>query len=642
MPKLPKKKQDKLPVKTVASPTASVAKFEEDFKKADNAISNLRDTWNDAEKMFFNDLKGKAAETAKSNVNDGHLSTAIIQRTQRVMAQLAIGKTTSLDSTNKGKELLMGMIVEKYIKPNANNQFKHLAKHKLVSMYSQIYGSMPVLLDYFVTDNYVGPDFVLIPMRQYYPQPGVYQENEMDYCYVDSFVSKDYLNNLTGDWKKENIDKVMEAMKEGQGKSHAQYSYQSYPETKWGGGEQGSTGKFARLLLRTRYERERWVTYSPDYPQAGLLRDIPNPHKNHKLPVLVKNTIPLLDRATGLGDVERGTPLQKTMNSVLNLSLDTWKYGLFSPIILNRSGVVTSSIKWEPLAIWEETQPNSIRQLQMSTTGTNNFQAYMGYLTSTINNLLGTNDASVSTVVDPSMGRTPQALKMQASKESAADAWERQSMEEFIEELYDRFIDMIATIQPKPIELKLFEGEIANIQATYPDIKEMYDEKSGKMTIKPDAIKGKYKFYINSGSTTIKDQVAENQAIVQLLGLFMQSPQFIQVLREKGKDIDFGELIQRLVATSGISDSDKIITQYVPPVAAPVQPGQPQMDQNGQPMAQDPNAQPMPGQQGQNPMASPQPGQQQGITQMPDLSQFQDPQIRAVAKSLFAQNAQNK
>jgi len=611
-----KKKKSTSKPKKEREEIVEIGSLQDEWQYADQALSDVRDIWEEHEKIFFNREKGQLSEeAAKSNVNDGHLSTAIIQRTQRILAQEPTGRTQALDSTDQGKAHLMDAILRKYIIPNANAQYDHLTKLKLWVIYSQIYGSMPLLVDYVVKDDYVGPDCWIIPIRQYYPQPGVKQPQDMDYCFVDSFVTVEWLKGRNRDYW-QNIDDLLEKIDEEDGKKRSEYEYQSYAEKEWGSSDHGGTGRFAQVLIRTKYERDRWVTYAPDYQDVGPLRDIDNPHQNGRLPIVVKETIPLLDRSVGLGDIERGKPVQKAINSLTNLYMDAIKYSIFPPMIINRQGVVPSSIQWKPMAKWFETIPNSIRQLQLSPAGINSFNNAAGHLIANLNNMLGTSDLSVQKDVDPSMGKTPQAVKYQVAKESAADMWERQSLEAALEDLYDRYIDLMAIRQEKPIELSLFEGEIEEIASLYPDVVEMFEDGTGgKLTIKPEAIEGRYRFFIDSGSTIAKDEAMQNQALTGILQVVMGNPAVIQAIREKGKDLDMGELLKHWLLTSGVVGADKMITDYQLPVNQPAPnqaPGGPQIPPGG----------PEGAQMGSTPGG--------GVGQ-----QFQDPQIRQVAEQLF-------
>lgn len=605
-------------------------RLNDEWRYADQGLEKLRPLWRDNEKLFYNEEKGALAEeTAKSNVNDTHLSTAVIQRTQRIMAQPPSGSVKATDRHDRGKQMLMQIILDRYVKPNANAQFSHTTKLKLWTIYSQVYGSMPALVDYRVSDDYIGPDFWLIPIDQYYPQPGVTAPNDMDYCFVDSFVSLDWLaKRPSGEefgWS--NIDELITRVKEKEGKAKYSYDYQTFAESKWGGIDYGGKGRFARVLLRTKYCRDRWYTYAPDFMDVGLIRDIENPHDNNKLPIVVKQTIPLMDRAAGLGDIERGGPTQKAMNSLINLYMDTVKMSLFPPMIVNKSGVVPSSMRWTPGAFWNETTPNSIRQLQLSPQGTNTFQSVAGFLIANLNNMMGTSDMSVQKDVDPALGKTPQAIKMQAARESAADNWERDSLEEALGELYDRFVDLIAKKAEKPIDLELFKGEIEEIEALYPDVVELFeDDNGGKITIKPDMLKGSYTFTIDPGSTLMRDQAMQNQEIMSVITMLLNTtnPQtgvsmLAEAMRKKGKDIDLAELVKGFITTSNLPNKDKIVVDYIEPQPAPEM----GMPGGADPMAQqtvDPmTGQPVPQQMGQQ-------GGQEG---------FNDPDIQAMAEQLM-------
>lgn len=626
MPKKKKNKKQKtkdksfeIPVKKVENLSESerLAKFESEWKDCDSALSTLREEWRDNEKVFFNQNKGEIADETKSEVNDGHLSTAIIQRTQRIMAQPPTGKVDYLDIKNRGKNMLLNLTLQKYIIPNANSQFRHLTKLKLVSMYSQIYGKQPVLKFYSVSDDYVGPDFQLIPVDKYYPQPGVFQDADQDYCFVDTLITVGQIKNLPkSTW--EHLDKLLDKVKEK--KAKVDYVNKTSNEQEYG-------IDFEGVLFRTKYEKDKWTTWAPDFSEVGILREVEN--KSGKIPISVKQTIPLLDRATGWSDTERSKSLQLTQNSLTSLTLDSIKYKLFPITIVNPSMVIKSTLQRRAGAIWEEKQPGSIRPYNESLQDINVFNNMSGYIISTLNNQLGTTDMSASKNVDLQMGKTPQAIQMQAQRESAADSWERQSMEEFIEELYDSFVDMIADNQPKPIDIDLMAGEIDQIAQLYPDVKEMYDQENGRLTLKPGVLKGKYKFFIDSGTTVQKDTLDENRNLTSIIQLILSNPAIRQEMQAKGKDVDLSELIKRFVMTTGIKDADKIIVDFKPetPPEAPL--GAP----NSPELASMTSPQP-PGQTIPQAPVSEVPINNQGN---PDdlLSQITDPQVLAAAQSLF-------
>jgi hypothetical protein len=72
-----------------------------------------------------------------------------------------------------------------------------------------------------------------------------------------------------------------------------------------------------------------------------------------------------------------------------------------------------------------------------------------------------------------------------------------------------------------------------------------------------------------SGSTYAVDQQQQQQNLASLLTLFQQSqtPQgnmLIEQLKQDGYQFNFGELLKRIISSSGIQDWDKILTEMTP------------------------------------------------------------------------------
>jgi hypothetical protein len=118
--------------------------------------------------------------------------------------------------------------------------------------------------------------------------------------------------------------------------------------------------------------------------------------------------------------------------------------------------------------------------------------------------------------------------------------------------------------QEKPIDMTLFTGDIKQIAEVHPEIVEMFETgDGGKITI-DKGVFGKnasYKFYIDPGSTLKIDDAEQNQAISNMLQVFMKSPQLLQIVQQQGIEINLGELFKRWVITSGIQGWDKIVEE---------------------------------------------------------------------------------
>jgi hypothetical protein len=584
-----------------------IRELEQQFDSAETEQHKFRDdpycTWTEKEQILLNRPTDKITESTKSKVYDPRLATEVFNGESRVMAQFPTGKVQALnDKSDAGKNVLMNLVLTKYVQKNANYQFPFLTKLRMVDRYSRVYGSYPVLIDYRADDDYVGPDLFLIPPRNLYPQAGAISLNVCQYAFVEVWKSLKWLVKRPKDtWQ--NIDKLYELAKNKGGEEMSEQ--RSFNETQYMSDDNDEIGDNAKVRLITRYEKDRWVTFSPEYKL--VLRDIPNPHDNDEIPIKMKHYIPLADRFWGLGMFERGKTLQYAHNSLLNLYLDGIKKGLFPPTIVNPNFVVTSTLEnmFKPTGIVFETQAGAIREMNVSPSGQNTFMSTAQYLIGAMQNMSSSpGSVSIGKESDPTQGKTPEAIKTMNFQQSVSDSQDQFQMEQFIDEVYNTIADMLAKRQDKPINLELFSDDIEEIQKYYPDVTEVYESGNfGTAKVTKDMLGGtKYRYNVDAGSTLKKDNEQENKNLMGLIGMYMQSPALGQTLQMEGKQFMVGEALKRVMITSGTKDWDKLLVD--------VAQGQQGMGQGGM------------GQPGQPEMA------------MPEIPTYQDPEVEAMAQQV--------
>lgn len=556
------------------------------FDSAEKALKQVRDlssfTWTEREALFLGKNMDKVSKSLKSQINTQDLQNLVMDGASRVMAQFPTGKIQALSRNDRGKGILMNLVLDKYILPNANAQHDMFTKFRMWDMYSRIYGSMPALVDWRVDDKYVGPEFYLIHPRHMRPQAGKTTIEDCDYVFVDNWVSVSWLKKKKGSGVWRNISELLVAIQEkGSSKAEQRPEDLTYQEQQDVAGFSSEEGNYAQVLLRTRYEKDRWVTYAPKH--SIILRNIENPHGNHEIPIVMKHCFPLQDRFYALGEFERGKTLAYAINSLVNLYMDGVKMSIFPPVILDQNKIVPSSIKYQAAAKWLVTDQNAITQLNISPQGMNTFQSTFGFLKSALLNMGATTDTSVSKETDPGFGKTPEALKQQGAREGARDNWDRFQMEKSIEQVYNKMVNLIAHKQEKPINFHVFADEVANIQNLFPgenivnlfesgDFGEININKNvfqdqvegvNEETLEPEMINVpvKFRFYIDHGTTKLKDDEKENALLEKYLVMSIKNPQLIQALAAEGYTFKLGELFKRAFITSGVRDWDKIIIE---------------------------------------------------------------------------------
>lgn len=566
------KKQKNLP-----KPSSTFSLLSSQAQSAERYRDKHRDdphcSWKEKEALLLGRNMESTTNTQKSQIFDPRLSTVVFERASRVMAQHATGKVQAIDDKNdKAKNIMMDLIMQKYIIPHADSQFDLLTKFRMLDLYSLVYGSQMALIDYRVDDDYIGPDMWLIPMRHYLPEPNSTTIQSANYGFVDAWVTRDWLESRpkSGDWK--NIDKILEEVDAG---NYKKSEYQSYSEELYQDNTYGGKGKYAMIHVRTRYERDHWTTYCPDFSGLqgnSIIRDVANKHGNNEIPIVKKDAFPLIDRFYGLGDFERGKTIQYAINSLWNLFLDGQAMKLYPPVVYHPGSIVNHTMKYTPGAKWAlTTNQNAFvpKALNLNPGTENSFQSTFQVLVASLLNQAGTTDTSVTKQTDPGLGKTPAALEQIKARESARDNWDRFLMEQTVERSMNIMIDLLCTKQEKPIDVELFKSDIDKITKMFPDqsgeMMEVFESgQYGKMTVKNKDIKSKYRFSVDAGTTMKKDDAKEHQNLVEIMTTMLAVPGIAQQVPQGKvqigtKVVDFGEMLERFIVTSGVQDYEKIV-----------------------------------------------------------------------------------
>lgn len=523
-----------------------------------NSLTTKRALWEEYEKLFYNQLFDSQSQTTKSQVFDPKLSTMVLEREARVMSQLPTGKVRAISKNDRFGEKLMNLTLDKYVNVNANDQFPLLTKYRMVDRYSNIYGAYPVFVDWKVDKNgYIGPDMYLLNIRDVFPQVGATSIEDSDYIIIRTWQPISYFEGLLKNKEFKNIKEVIEKLKNKIPQKSTEdkdaREEEDYPTNRTA----KNAGYFEVLSM---YEKDKWTDYVTD---ADLtIREMDNPHGNNELPVVMKYSIPLLSDFFGMGDFERGKSMQYTLNSLWNLYLDGVKVSIFPPTLINKDFVADlSSIKWSAAAKWL-VKGNGVaaQTLNLTPQGANTFNNVYQIVTSSMLNMMGTTDTSISSQVDPGMGKTPEALKQQGARESARDNVDRFYMEQFLKEVNKKFVNLISKKMTNSLQIRLFADEIEDLTTQFPEVEQMYDKKTGKLSIgKKNIGSVVYDYEIVSGSTYALDQKEQQQNLMMLLELFTKTPNLMEILKQEGKSAKLSEIVDRILINSGIQDYEKIV-----------------------------------------------------------------------------------
>ena len=549
-----------------------IAEFEVDFKN--DYISdwdnhrNYIEGFDPLEAMLIGKVFDSVSNSVdNSKITDSYAMTLAKERADRVMAKMPDGETESAGKADMGKAALMDIIRQKWIYPNANAQRPLDEKLNLWQLYSSVYGYMPMFYDWNVSSTgYAGPDCWLWSPRNLVPQQGKVSIEDSEYVTALTWLTKKALRNIrenlkeSDGWDADALDMLI-------ANADQTVAGNDQNEDTFVTRERAPEGSKKGIQIATRYEAGedgKWISFAPEHGYIKV-REVKNPHKNGRIPFVIKYSQPLFDSFYGIGDFQRAMPLQFARDGLTNFYFASLKRNLAPGIIANANGVLKHTLDvTAPNPVLLETIPGSIRPMPTNTAGLATYQGAMSNLTGSLLSQFGTQNASIpgAESLNPSQGKTPAAIDMYSSKEATRDGAERRHLETAIEQLTDGMFSLIVNIGTEKIPIQLFAKDIEEInKAGLTDVMEMFKPTADPtgtavdLQIKPGALKGiEYRFGITPESTMKLNKGKQLQEWEQMLdnigkfqNMFKDDP---NIVVEWGKIMETGEALSDIPGVS--------------------------------------------------------------------------------------------
>lgn len=556
------------------SETPQTTESENLGKELDSAwkgMQPLRDTWEEKEKTLIAQAADSfSGKVTRARVTDAGLSTLTFERQARVAAQLPTGVVKAMGKKDAGKAKLMSIVLNNYIIPNAADGEDMLTLQRMAGVYASAFGSIPAFYDYKVDDDYIGPYASLVDIRCFLPKPGFHHTRKLPWCMISSVSDTGFLEDILKrkdtSYDKKAIQTLLDKHKVADGKpsSDDDSNKNSYiSSVRYDKSE--ATG---RIELITKYEKGkngRWITFAPDYNNI-VIRNIPNPHKSGKIPVVLRQCFPLMNSIIGLGDFDRGMKIQKAKDSLLGLRLEYVKNKTFPALMIDTTKTTPSTIKHGANNKWLVTDMNAVKEFSGSAQAGQEFNAMFSVLNGIQQSQFGTTNADVSAEDsgNAQQGKTPAAINQNRARENARDTWDRFFNERFVSELYEGMINLLVTKMEKPIEVEVFEEEIRQIKDTVgEDVLEMIGEDYGKLTLSKKDLKPDrpFRFIIDANSSMKQDEETQAAVLKEAYILAAQDPMLQQQMQEQGSVWDRVGHYKRILISSGVQDWEQILQE---------------------------------------------------------------------------------
>ena len=565
--------------------------YSEDLEQHDGAIED----YDAYEAMDMGKTYDPVSRKSGNGLTDNMTATIYLERAARVAGQPLDGQTMAVGKKDYGKGMFYDLLRKKWMYPNANAQFDFMTKMFIWQYGSSEYNVMPMHYDINI-DPIDGKQYLdcwLYNPRNVIPQSGFTSVTDMDYLHALSDKSPQWFQDILDDdeddeFDKEAIQSVITQIKNGTKEVDPKRDTLSYREKL-----KQSTRK---TVVATRYESGkdgRWISFLPDYG-CKVIRNIKNPHKNGRIPFVIKRCIPKLDSYYGNGDFQRSMPMQFANDGLDNFYFQGIKVNLFPALMVNMQTAVRHTISQDPGSIMEFNGTPDAKRLETSTAGLSTYQAAKGMAKGAIQSIAGTTDtrSNKENSSDPGFGKTPEALKQIKEREGTRDNFDRGMLEKAMAELVEGWYSIMPTIS-EDIPVDLFSKEIEEImQQGYDDLGDIFKHwretgnadisfsESGnqmKLKLKPEAFKNiRAKFQYEPNSTAKQTREQQLEALQQFWLLVGKMPNALQQYQEAtGKVPDWEYIFGQMGKLMELPFMDKMFTQATQPPAGqmPTTPG---------------------------------------------------------------------
>jgi len=501
-------------------------------------------SWDEREELFFGAYFRKTEEgTSRERYmsSTGELTTLAIDRACRVMSQLPSGRFENL-SGDTGKNLVMNLLFEHRILPNVGMGVPALYVLRTADLYSDLY-TIPMFVEWVKDDFYTGPTFSIVNPRRFYPQVGKDTIGKMDYCFIDTFISPSWLKSRDRRFFK-NIDIIL-----SKGSDTGPEATELSPLDR--------ANKQSGIRIRHRFMRNGdWLAWSPD----ADVELIDEKEWFPRIPIALKHQYPRIGSLWSYTNFERGHETQFKIDKLSDAHIRAVELMIEPPTVMDPLDVIMSSFKIKPKQriFVKNGKTKSIEPFPIAPQALGAFsEAYQG-LKANLLSMAASTDTAVSAKTDPGFGKTPDAIKQQASRLGARDSWDVDSMQMFIEDAFSIAADEVAKMGVDGYSFSLMKDAIDRIKEDHPgeDIDQFIN--GNTFTFDQKRVDGKYRYRMEPGSTLIKDDDTA-ETILEMLKIYAENPNIAHDLEARGQRLDFGAAFRMILRDKGSKFADKII-----------------------------------------------------------------------------------
>lgn len=200
----------------------------------------------------------------------------------------------------------------------------------------------------------------------------------------------------------------------------------------------GQDRSFPVVEIVTEYRRDRWITFSPKY--KVILRDIPNPYKHGRIPVVQLRYYKVTGDPIGESEVEPVLPLWRAIQAILNGYLDNMNVHNRPPLKILDGKVRIETIVFGPEAQWLVDQVDAVTEFQGSNSAMQYFQTAYSSAVAAFNEAMGETSQGVSSIDPFNPKKTATEIKDTAKQQNTRDQDNQTQLSEALEDMMSMWL----------------------------------------------------------------------------------------------------------------------------------------------------------------------------------------------------------
>ena len=224
----------------------------------------------------------------------------------------------------------------------------------------------------------------------------------------------------------------------------------------------GEDKTFPVVEIVHEYRANKWITFSPKHDI--ILREIENPYKHGKIPVIQLKYYPLNDDPLGESEVEPVLPLWRGIQATICGYIDNMNTHVRPPLKIISGAARLETIVYGPEAQWIVDRPDAVEEMKGNGEALRYFQTTYSSLVSAFNTAMGDLSQGVSQLDPFNPEKTATEVKQTAKQQNIRDQSNQNRLAECIEDMMSMWVSnnkqfLFADPKKQEVVLKILGSE---------------------------------------------------------------------------------------------------------------------------------------------------------------------------------------